>query len=181
MTSYLYHALGLEGYRHLRTDFRGGRVIYHVERAPGKRACGVCGASASYVKLDGRFERTFLGVPVGFKPQEIVLHGHLQACSWCQARVREPIPFADGKIVSKAISLGHARRHGRFDLDMEVLRPTQSWSPLPTLADSRVKRPRVHQGLFDQKSGSRSFSVTGGAKSCGSAACSGFQSGNIAP
>ena len=63
----------------------------------------------------------------------------------------------------------------------ELLRPTQSWSPLPTLADSRVKRPRVHQGLFDQKSGSRSFSVTGGAKSCGSAACSGFQSGNIAP
>jgi len=72
-------------------------VIHHIERAPGKRACGVCGASAKYVKLDGRFERTFLGVPVGFKPQEIVLHGHLQVCFWCEARVREPIPFADGK------------------------------------------------------------------------------------
>ena len=96
-TSYLYHALGLQGYRHLRTVFQGGRVIYHIERAPEKRACGVCGASAKYVKLDGRFERTFLGVPVGFKPQEIVLHGHLQVCSWCKARVREPIPFSEGK------------------------------------------------------------------------------------
>ena len=49
------------------------------------------------MKLDGRFERTFLGLPVGFKPQEVVLHGHLQLCTQCEARVREPIPFADGK------------------------------------------------------------------------------------
>ena len=96
-TSYLYHAMGLEGYRHLRTEFRGGRVVFHIERARGKRICAKCEASAHHLKLDGRFQRTFLGLPVGFKPQEIVLHGHLQVCSWCEGRVREPIPFADGK------------------------------------------------------------------------------------
>lgn len=96
-TSYLYHAMDLKGYRHLRTEFRGGRVIYHIERARGKRACAECEAPAHEVKLAGRFERTFLGLPVGFKPQEIVLHGHLQVCSRCEARVREPIPFAAGK------------------------------------------------------------------------------------
>ena len=96
-TSFLYHAFGLVGYRHLRTDFRGGRLIYHIERVPEKRTCAVCGASSHLLKLDGRFVRTFLGLPVGLKPQEIVLHGHLQFCFHCEARVREPIPFADGK------------------------------------------------------------------------------------
>jgi transposase len=96
-TSYLYHAMGLEGYRHLRTEYRDGRIVFHIERTPRKRVCAECGARASQVRLDGRFERTFLGLPVGFKPQEIVLHGHLQICTQCEARVREPIPFADGK------------------------------------------------------------------------------------
>lgn len=96
-TSYLYHAMGLEGYRHLRTEFRGGKIVFHIEKAPEKRTCSECGASAKHLKLDGRFERTFLGLPVGFKLQEVVLHGHLQLCSWCDARVREPIPFVDGK------------------------------------------------------------------------------------
>jgi transposase len=89
--------MGLEGYQHLRTDFREGKIIFHIEKKPGKRTCACCGASAQHLKLDGRFERTFLGLPVGFKLQEVVLHGHLQLCSKCEARVREPIPFADGK------------------------------------------------------------------------------------
>jgi len=96
-TSFLYHAMGLEGYRHLRTEYRGGRIVFHIERSPGKRICAECEAPGHHLKLDGRFERTFLGLPVGFKPQEVVLHGHLQVCSRCAARVREPIPFADGK------------------------------------------------------------------------------------
>ena len=36
-TSYLYHALGLKGYVHQRTDYRGGGVFHHVELAPHKR------------------------------------------------------------------------------------------------------------------------------------------------
>ena len=96
-TSYLYHAMGLQGYRHLLTEFRDGRIAFHIEKAPGRRTCAECGAHAQHLKLDGRFERTFLGLPVGFKLQEVVLHGHLQVCSRCEARAREPIPFADGK------------------------------------------------------------------------------------
>ena len=96
-TSYLYHAMGLEGYQHLRTEFHEGKIRFHIEKKPGKRTCARCGASAQHLKLDGRFERTFLGLPVGFKLQEVVLHGHLQLCSQCEARVREPIAFADGK------------------------------------------------------------------------------------
>lgn len=106
-TSILYHTLGLRGYRHLRTEYREGKVIHHIERVPGKRTCKGCGARWHDLKLDGRFERTFLGLPVGQKRQELVLHGHLQLCGQCGKRIREPIDFADG-------SSRYIRAVGRF-------------------------------------------------------------------
>lgn len=95
-TSILYHTMGLRGYQHLRTEYREGKIIYHVEKTPKKRKCKACGARWHHLKLDGRFERTFLGLPVGLKRQEVVLHGHLQLCTKCGKRVRESIDFADG-------------------------------------------------------------------------------------
>ena len=91
-TSYLYHAMGLEGYQHLRTDFREGKIIFHIEKKPGKRTCACCGASAQHLKLDGRFERTFLGLPVGFKLQEVVLHGHLSSVPNARPGCGSPFP-----------------------------------------------------------------------------------------
>jgi len=96
-TSILYHTLGLVGYHHCSTEYRDGKVIYFVERAPGKRKCGKCGASHGHLTFDGQFERTFLGLPVGRKRQEVVLRGHILVCSNCGTRAREPIPFAKGK------------------------------------------------------------------------------------
>ncbi len=95
-TSFLYHSLGLAGYRHLSTDYLEGKIVHHVERVEHKRFCKECGARWHRLTLDGRFERTFLGLPVGRKRQEVVLHGHLQLCSACGKRAREPIPFAKG-------------------------------------------------------------------------------------
>ncbi len=109
-TSFIYHAFGLVGYRHLRTSFAEGKLTYHVERAFGKRGCN-CGARCDSLTLAGRFERTFLGLPVGRKRQEIVLHGHLQVCSKCGKRGREPISFADGKG-------RHIRALNRFVVEM---------------------------------------------------------------
>ncbi len=85
------------GYRHCSTEYRQGKLIHCVELAPGKRKCANCGASYRHIKLDGQFERTFIGLPVGRKRQEIVLRGHLQVRTRCGARGREPIPFAKGK------------------------------------------------------------------------------------
>lgn len=96
-TSILYHTLGLVGYRHCATEYREGKIVYCIERAPCKRNCAACGASHMHLKLDGRFERVFLGLPVGRKRQEVLLRGHIQVCSKCGARAREPIPFAKGK------------------------------------------------------------------------------------
>ena len=66
------------GYRHCSTEYREGKLIHFVELAPGKRKCANCGASHGHLKLDGQFERTFIGLPVGRKRQEVTLRGHIQ-------------------------------------------------------------------------------------------------------
>jgi transposase len=95
-TSFLYHALGLHGYRLMSTEYREGKVVYHVEVAEKRRRCRDCEARWWNLTLDGCFERTFLGLPVGSRRQEVVLHGHLQSCKHCGQRLREPIDFAPG-------------------------------------------------------------------------------------
>ncbi len=96
-TSFLYHAQGLQGYRHIRTEYIGGREAHHIELNPKKRRCGGCGARWSQLVFDGAFERTFLGLSVGRRRQLIVLHGHEQRCKRCERTLREPIPFTVGK------------------------------------------------------------------------------------
>jgi transposase len=96
-TSFLYHTLGLHGYRLLSTEYVGGEVVYRVEMAPGKRRCRGCRAPWHELKLAGKFERRFLALPVGRRTQVVVLEGHRQECRRCGAVLREPIPFADGE------------------------------------------------------------------------------------
>ncbi len=96
-TSFLYHAMGLHGYRLLSTEYVGGEVIYRVEMAPGKRRCRRCGARHHELRLAGRFERRFLGLPVGRRRQVVILEGHRQGCRRCGATQRERIPFAEGE------------------------------------------------------------------------------------
>ena len=110
-TSFLYHAFGLRGYRHLRTEYIGGEDIHHVELHPKKRRCRGCNAPWWKLTLAGSFRRRFRALPVGSRPQWIELHGHLQACEACGRTLREPIAFARGK--RRCI-----RRLERFMLDL---------------------------------------------------------------
>ena len=96
-TSYLYHALGLKGYVHQRTDYRGGGVFHHVELAPHKRRCRNCSARWNRLQLQGCFQRSIRTLPVATRHQFVVLHGHRQSCSQCGQTLREPIAFAQGK------------------------------------------------------------------------------------
>ncbi len=110
-TSFLYHAQGIRGYQHLRTEYRSGACFHHVSMAEEKRACAACGAGPECLTLDGRFERTFSAAPVGGRPEFIVLHGHQQHCMACGTRRREPIRFADG-------SRSYTKRFGQFLLQL---------------------------------------------------------------
>ena len=96
-TSYLYHTLGLLRYLHLSTKYQQGAVYHHVSKKREERTCPNCKAPWHKLTLEGRFERFFRALPVGRKPQWVVLHGHFQSCQNCGRTLREPIDFAQGK------------------------------------------------------------------------------------
>ena len=96
-TSFIYHALGLTGYNHLKTEYKNGAIYHHVKRKPDERYCAGCHARWPDLIMDGRFIRTFWALPIGKRQQYVVLHGHEQNCSICGKTLREPIPFAEGK------------------------------------------------------------------------------------
>jgi len=96
-TSYLYHCLGLVRYQHVKTEYRGGATYYHVIRKREERKCAGCGARWDQLTMRGKFERFFRALPVGRRPQFVVLHGHFQHCRQCGRTLREPIDFAKGK------------------------------------------------------------------------------------
>ena len=110
-TSFLYHTLGLRGYRHLATRYEEGTVFHHVELRFEQRRCRGCGARCHDLILEGRFERVFRALPVGMRRQFVVLHGHEQRCRRCGEQLREPIPFCDGK-------RRHLRAFERYMVDL---------------------------------------------------------------
>jgi len=110
-TSFLYHSLGLKGYRHLKTEYKKGRIYHHVEMVREKRRCRGCDAPWHRLVLDGKFERTIRVLPVGRRKQYVVLHGHEQHCEVCGQTLREPITFTDGK-------RRHSRSFARYVIDL---------------------------------------------------------------
>jgi transposase len=96
-TSYLYHSLGLMRYQHLRTEYHGGAISYHVMRKREERKCAGCGARWHQLSMQGKFKRCFRALPVGRRSQFVILHGHFQHCRQCGKTLREPIDFAKGK------------------------------------------------------------------------------------
>ena len=79
-TSFLYHTLGLVGYKHLRTEYRQGHVYHHVRLRRHERRCRHCRARWQQLRLAGGFVREFRALPVGARAQWVVLHGHRQYC-----------------------------------------------------------------------------------------------------
>jgi len=96
-TSYLYHTMGLTRYQHQRTEFFQGTVFHHVRLKNTERTCRGCGARWHHLRKAGKFIRTFHALPIGSRPQKIVLHGHEQACRRCMRVLREPIHLAKPK------------------------------------------------------------------------------------
>lgn len=140
-TSFLYHTLGLRGYQHLRTDYRGGAVYQHVELRCDRRTCRGCGAGFQELTLEGRFERTFRALPVGSRRQFVVLHGHEQLCQRCGSKLREPIAFAVGK-------RRHIKAFERFIVDLCRIAPIKhvallldvSWTSVKEIFKSHLRR-----------------------------------------
>lgn len=64
-TSILYHGFGVRHYRHLRTEFIGGSVVFHIEKSPDKQRCADC--RSRDIILKGRIRRKLRTLPIGGK------------------------------------------------------------------------------------------------------------------
>jgi transposase len=92
-TSLLYHAFGIRGYEHVRTDYHGGATTFTIRQDPEGCRCSACGSRD--VAHRGHAERRFLALPIGTRKTTVVLPIPRLECRAC-GRVRQVrVPFAD--------------------------------------------------------------------------------------
>lgn len=108
-TSLLYHAFGLKGYIHQRTEYVGGEVYFSVEPAPSKLRCSVC-RSRRVIRRGGR-RRRFRGLPIGRRRVWIELTVPRLECKACGAVRQALVPFAPGQH-------GYSKRFASYVLDL---------------------------------------------------------------
>ncbi len=103
-TSLLYHGFGLIDQEYLKTEYRGGTVIFHIRTKEKRLCCSQCG-SKNVIKR-GSLQRDFRGVPIGLKP--VVFRAKIQRleCRDCGALNQEEIKYADKKKVIPIVSGG---------------------------------------------------------------------------
>ena len=94
-TSILYHGFGVRHYRHFRTEFVGGSMIFHIEKSPGKRRCVDC--RSRDVVLKGRISRRLRTLPIGGKKVFLQIHLHRLWCRSCRSLKLEPLLISDPK------------------------------------------------------------------------------------
>lgn len=82
-TSLMYHAFGVRGYIHTRTEYVGGEVHFTVEQPRSGSRCSGCG-SRRVIRRGGRIRR-FRGLPIGTRPVWIVLKVARLECKQCAA------------------------------------------------------------------------------------------------
>lgn len=92
-TSLLYQAFGVRGYRHLRTDYLEGAVIFTIAQDRANFRCSACGSSR--VTAHGGEPRLFRLVPIGRKPTQLFFRVPRVECHDCRLTRRVAVPFAD--------------------------------------------------------------------------------------
>jgi transposase len=111
----LYHAFGLKGYVHQRTEYVGGEVCFVVEPAAGLR-CSAC-RSREVIRRGGR-QRRFRGLPIGRRRVWIELTVPRLECKACGAVRQAAVSFAPGQH-------GYTKRFARYVL--ELVRHMTMW------------------------------------------------------
>lgn len=108
-TSLLYHGWGLRGYRHQRTQFVEGRIVFHVTQDADAVCCPDCGGKR--VMRQGVVPRTFKGLPIGGKQVDIVLPVQRVRCHDCGVLRQVKVGFADER-------RRHTRGFARYALEL---------------------------------------------------------------
>ena len=109
-TSLLYHAFGVKGYRHVRTEYRHGQVRFTVQ--PGGNEplrCPHCG-SPEVIRRGQRW-RACRGIPIGGRAVWIQLPVQRVGCRRCGLVRQVKVPFAEGR-------RSYTRRFRRYALQL---------------------------------------------------------------
>src|SRR5262245_3219785 len=92
-TSLLYHAFGVRGFWHARTEYRGGQTTFTIRQADKALRCPACGSRG--VRPKGRVERRFRSLPIGRRATFVALAIPRVACDACRVTRQVAVPFAD--------------------------------------------------------------------------------------
>jgi transposase len=95
-TSLLYHAFGVRGYRHVKTEYVGGEVVFTIEQPRESYRCPVCGSD--HVIGRGQNHRRFRTVSIGGKRVYVMLSIPRVECRDCGAVRQVKIGFADPRV-----------------------------------------------------------------------------------
>lgn len=98
-TSLLYHGFGLTNQEYIKSEYKKGTVIFHIQTKEDKLQCSNCG-SMNVIKK-GFVSRKFRATPIGLKP--VYLYARIQRleCKDCGVIRQERIRYADEKKVTR--------------------------------------------------------------------------------
>jgi transposase len=147
-TSLLYHAFGIRGYRHVRTDYGEGAVLFTITQNRHTLRCPVCGSAD--VTAHGGVPRLFRGVPIGRKPTAVFLTIPRVECHLCQITRQVDVPFAEPR-------RRHTRAFERYALELGQHMTIQdvaqhlgvSWDTIKEIQKSYLQqhygKPKLHK------------------------------------
>ncbi len=96
-TSLLYHGFGLTDQKYLKTDYKGGKVIFYIQTKEKSLRCSQCG-SKRVIKRGSKL-REFRGVPIGLKPVIFMAKVQRLECKDCGTIHQEETRYANKKKV----------------------------------------------------------------------------------
>ena len=108
-TSVLYHAFGVRGYEHRRTDYSGGTVIFRVQQPREQLRCVECGSA--HVHLKTHVDRMLRLVPIGGKPAWLHVPIPRVACQNCASVRQVELTCAEPRV-------SYTRAFARYALEL---------------------------------------------------------------
>ena len=88
-TSLIYHGFGAIGYTYLKSEYRGGKIYFHIEKKPEYQYCVDC--ESRDVSKKGCIKREIKTVPIGGKAVIFVVNIYRLHCHACGSLKQEPI------------------------------------------------------------------------------------------
>jgi transposase len=94
-SSLLYHGFGIKGQEVLKSEYKSGAIIVHIETKEKYLRCSECGSKS--VIRRGSVERLFRTAPIGLKPVYLKANVQRLECKECGCLRQETLSYAEQK------------------------------------------------------------------------------------